>query len=130
MVETENFQPGDQKSNDSFEALITTKIVNQIESIRTKTSGPAIRMSRTLVYGLTAILIILISVPFLFIGISRGLIEVFDNWVFSERSTAVWFVYILNATLWSTIGLLIWKRRPKDAALPKKSMFEMEENDA
>ena len=129
MVETNNFQSEDQKSNTSAETLLTSKIVDQIENVRAKTSGPAIRISRTLVYGLTAIVIILIALPFLFIGVSRGLIEIFDTWVFSERSRAVWFVYLLSATLWSTIGLLIWRRRPKGAATPKKGVSHMEGND-
>lgn len=129
MVETNNFQPEDQKSTASLETLITSKIVNQVENIRAKTSGPAIRISRTLVYGLTAIVILLIALPFLFIGVSRGLIEIFDLWVFSERSRAVWFVYLLSATLWSTIGLLIWRKRPKGAATPKESVSHMEGND-
>tara|TARA_B100000614_G_C14507803_1_gene477275 strand:+ start:588 stop:980 length:393 start_codon:yes stop_codon:yes gene_type:complete len=129
MVESNNFQPEDQKSTTSLETLITSKIVDQVENIRAKTSGPAIRISRTLVYGLTAIVIILIALPFLFIGVSRGLIEIFDLWVFSERSRAVWFVYLLSATLWSTIGLLIWRRRPKGAATPKEGVSHMEGND-
>lgn len=129
MVETNNFQPEDQKSTASLETLITSKIVNQVENIRAKTSGPAIRISRTLVYGLTAIVIVLIALPFLFIGVSRGLIEIFDLWVFSERSRAVWFVYLLSATLWSTIGFLIWRRRPKGAATPKEGVSHMEGND-
>jgi hypothetical protein len=129
MVETENFQPEDQKSNPSVETLITSKVVSQVENIRVKTSGPAIRISRTVVYGLTGTIIILIALPFLFIGVSRGLIELFDLWVFSERSRAVWFVYLLSATLWSTIGLLIWRRRPKGAATPKEGVSHMEGND-
>ena len=128
MVETNNFQPEDQKSTASLVTLITSKIVNQVEYIRAKTSGPAIRISRTLVYGLTAIVIVLIALPFLFIGVSRGLIEIFDLWVFSERSRAVWFVYLLSATLWSTIGLLIWRRRPKGAATPKEGVSDMKGN--
>jgi hypothetical protein len=129
MVETENFQPEGQKSNPSVETLITSKVVSQVENIRVKTSGPAIRISRTVVYGLTGTIIILIALPFLFIGVSRGLIELFDLWVFSERSRAVWFVYLLSATLWSTIGLLIWRRRPKGAATPKEGVSHMEGND-
>ena len=129
MVETNNFQPEDQESNTSIETLLTAKIVDQVENVRVKTSGPAIRISRTLVYGLTATIILLISLPFLFIGVSRGLIEIFDLWVFSERSRAVWFVYLLSATLWSTIGFLIWRRRPKGAATPKEGVSHMEGKD-
>ena len=79
MVETDNIESGDQKTNESLERLITSKIVDQIDSVRTKTSGPAIRISRSVVYGLTTLLVILIALPFLFIGTSRGLIEIFDQ---------------------------------------------------
>ncbi len=129
MVESDNFQSSGQSSSESLETLITSKIVNQVENVRTKTSGPAIRVSRTLVYGLTAAIIFLIALPFLFIGINRGLIEIFDLWVFSDRGRAVWFVYLLSATLWSTIGLLIWRRRPRGAAIPKKGVSDMKGND-
>ena len=130
MVETNNFQPEDRESDTSIETLLTSKIVDQIDSVRTKTSGPAIRISRSVVYGLTTLLVILIALPFLFIGTSRGLIEIFDQWVFSERATAVWFVYLLSATLWSTVGLLIWRKRPKNAATPKETNSEIGRLDA
>ena len=130
MVETGNIESGDQKTNESLERLITSKIVDQIDSVRTKTSGPAIRISRSVLYGLTTLLVILIALPFLFIGTSRGLIEIFDQWVFSERATAVWFVYLLSATLWSTVGFLIWRKRPKNAATPKETNSDIGRLDA
>ena len=47
MVETNNIQPEGQESNTSIETLLTSKIVDQVENVRVKTSGPAIRISRT-----------------------------------------------------------------------------------
>jgi hypothetical protein len=107
-------------SSSSWESLATSKIVTGIDAVRTKTTGPAIHISRTVVYGLTMFLIGLISIPFLVIGTSRGFIEIFDNWVFASRDTAVWFVYLLSGVIWSSIGLFIWNKRPKGAATPKQ----------
>jgi len=125
MVQTENsFSNDGEKANPStsWESIATKKIVDGVEVIRTKTTGPAIRISRTVVYGLTMSLIFLISIPFLVIGTSRGFIELFDHWVFSTRDTAVWFVYLMSGLIWTGVGLLIWKKRPKGAATPKQKV--------
>ena len=114
----------EDSSSSSWESLVTSKIVTGIDSVRTKTTGPAIHLSRTVVYGLTMLLIGLISIPFLVIGTSRGFIEIFNTWVFTSRDTAVWFVYLLNGIIWSSIGLFIWNKRPKGAATPKQKPMD------
>ncbi len=123
MVQMDNSfsnKNSEDNSSSSWESLATSKIVTGIDSVRTKTTGPAIHMSRTVVYGLTMFLIGLISIPFLVIGTSRGFIEIFDTWVFTSRDTAVWFVYLLSGVIWSSIGLFIWNKRPRGAATPKQ----------
>ena len=123
MVQMDNSfsnKNADDGSSSSWESLATSKIVTGIDSVRTKTTGPAIHISRTVVYGLTMFLIGLISIPFLVIGTSRGFIEIFDNWVFTSRDTAVWFVYLLSGVIWSSIGLFIWNKRRRGAATPKQ----------
>ena len=117
-------------SSSSWESLATSKIVTGIDSVRTKTTGPAIHISRTVVYGLTMFLIGLISIPFLVIGTSRGVIEIFDNWVFTSRNTTVWFVYLLSGIVWCSIGLFIWNKRPKGAATPKQKPIDFESKNA
>tara|TARA_Y100001970_G_scaffold281828_1_gene393407 strand:+ start:1158 stop:1544 length:387 start_codon:yes stop_codon:yes gene_type:complete len=99
---------------------VTEQIVSKVDEIRDKTTGPAIKISRSVVYGLTACFLLLLSIPFLILGISRGLIEVFDAWVVSDRSTAVWVVYLITGVLWLAVGLLFWRKRPKGAAQPKQ----------
>jgi len=131
MVQMDNSfsnKNADDGSSSSWESLATSKIVTGIDSVRTKTTGPAIHISRTVVYGLTMFLIGLISIPFLVIGTSRGFIEIFDNWVFTSRDTAVWFVYLLSGIIWSSVGLFIWNKRPKGAATPKQNPVEFGSN--
>ena len=130
MVQMDNsFSENDkEKKSSSWENAATTKIVEGIDIVRTKTTGPAIHISRSIVYGLTMFLIILISIPFLIIGISRGMIEIFDQWVFPSRDISVWFVYLLSGVVWSSVGLLIWRKRPKDAATPKQRISRPRSN--
>ena len=130
MVQMDNsFSENDkEKKSSSWENAATTKIVEGIDIVRTKTTGPAIHISRSIVYGLTMFLIILISIPFLIIGISRGMIEIFDQWVFPSRDISVWFVYLLSGVVWSSVGLLIWRKRPKGAATPKETINRSRSN--
>lgn len=99
---------------------ITEQVVSKVDDLRNKTTGPAIKLSRSLVYGLTTCLLLLLGIPFLILGINRGLIEIFDTWIVSDRSAAVWIVYMISGVLWLTVGLLLWRKRPKGAAQPKK----------
>ena len=130
MVQIDNpFSENDEeKKSSSWESAATTKIVESFDIIRTKTTGPAIHISRSIVYGLTMFLITLISIPFLIIGISRGMIEIFDQWVFPSRDISVWFVYLVSGVVWSSVGLLIWRKRPKGAATPKETISRSRSN--
>ena len=118
MVETNNFQPEDQESNTSIETLLTSKIVDQVENVRVKTSGPAIRISRTLVYGLTATIIILIA-PFSLSGLVeallRSLIFGFFQNVQEQFGLSIFKRYVMVHH-----RFLIWRRRPKAQLHPKK----------
>ena len=96
------------------------QIVSTVDDIRDKATGPAFNFSRSVVYGLTACFLLLLSIPFFVIGTNRGLIEIFDTWIVSDRSSAVWIVYLITGVLWLIIGLVFWRKRPKRAAQPKK----------
>ena len=125
MTEIPSIGQNSQKENDTglkddWPKQVTDQIVSTVDDIRDKTTGPAIKISRSVVYGLTACFLLLLSIPFLILGISRGLIEIFDVWIVSDRSSAVWIVYLITGVLWLTVGLLFWRKRPKGAAQPKK----------
>lgn len=110
----------DTGKEDDWPKQVTDQIVSTVDDIRDKTTGPAIKISRSVVYGLTACFLLLLSIPFFVIGTNRGLIEIFDTWIVSDRSSAVWIVYLITGVLWLIIGLVFWRKRPKRAAQPKK----------
>ena len=125
MTEIPSIGQNSQKENDiglkdDWPKQVTDQIVSTVDDIRDKTTGPAIKISRSVVYGLTACFLLLLSIPFFVIGTNRGLIEIFDTWIVSDRSSAVWIVYLITGVLWLIIGLVFWRKRPKRAAQPKK----------
>ncbi len=120
VPEQKSHNQTDSDSEDTWPKQITDQIVSRVDDVRDKTTGPAIKISRTVVYGLTAIFLVLLSIPFFVIGASRGLIEIFDTWIVSDRSSAVWIVYLITGVLWLLIGYFFWRKRPKRAAQPKK----------
>jgi hypothetical protein len=101
----------------------STKLVSVIDSLRAGTTGPAIRISRAIVYGLVALILLLLAVPLLIIGLTRLLIGSLDSgflWFLPglEHDKAVWVAYLGLGTLFCAIGLLLWSRRPRRAAQP------------
>ncbi len=86
----------------------TTKVVDLVDNVRSKTSGPAIRISRAVVYGLVAVVLLLIALPLLLIGLTRLLDYAVPGNVF-------WVYFIIGGTL-TLGGLALWSRRPRGAA--------------
>ena len=88
-------------------AQATSKVVGVVDTVRAKTSGPAIKVSRMVVYGLVAGLLGLLALPLVVIGLVRGITELVDN---------VWITYLILGALFNLIGVFFWSRRPRGAA--------------
>lgn len=86
----------------------TARVVDVVDQVRTKTSGPAIRISRAVVYGLVALILVLIALPLLLIGLTRLL-----NYAIPGD---VYWVYFLIGAVFTLGGLALWAQRPRDAA--------------
>ena len=86
----------------------TDKIVTTVDTVRVKTSGPAIKVSRAVVFGLMGGLLSLIALIVFLIGIVRLLDNVLP-W-------DIWFVYLILGAVFCTIGALLWTKRPRRAA--------------
>ncbi len=86
----------------------TTRVVDLVDNVRSKTSGPAIRISRAIVYGLVALILVLIALPLLLIGLTRLL-----NYAVPG---GVQWVYFIIGGVFTVGGLLLWSRRPRGAA--------------
>lgn len=88
----------------------TDRIVTVIDGVRAKTTGPAITISRAIVYGLVALVLALVALPLLLIGLTR-----FLDWAVPGD---IAYVYLIIGGVFSLAGLALWSRRPKGAARP------------
>jgi hypothetical protein len=88
--------------------LATEKVVSAVDAVRVKTAGPAIKVSRALVYGIMAAFIGLMALILLLIGLVRLL----DNVLPKD----VWLVYLVLGGMFSAIGAFLWSKRPQGAA--------------
>ena len=86
----------------------TAKVVDVVDNVRSKTAGPAIRISRAIVYGLVAMVLLLIALPLFLIGLTRLL----DYAIPGD----IWRVYFIVGGVFVILGLLLWSRRPRGAA--------------
>lgn len=93
---------------DNWPQLATGKIVDKVDTVRIKTSGPAINIARTAVYGIIAAVLAVVALILLLIGVTRGL-----NEAVGER---VWLAYFIQGGLFTLIGLFLWRKRPHKAA--------------
>ena len=105
---------------DDWPQQATAKVVDLVDTARTKTSGPAIKVSRAIVYGLVAALLGLLALPLFLIGLTRGVIVLVDK-MGVDHDKAVWISYAGIGTLMLLIGFLLWSKRPKGAAVPKSA---------
>jgi hypothetical protein len=86
----------------------TAKVVTVVDAVRSKTAGPAIRISRAIVYGLVALTLLLVALPLLLVGLTRLL----DYLIPGD----IWRVYLIVGATLTVTGLLLWSRRPRGAA--------------
>ena len=86
----------------------TDKIVSTVDTVRVKTSGPAIKVSRAVVFGLLGGFIALIALIVFLIGTVRLLNNILPK--------DVWLVYLILGSLFLLIGAFLWSKRPRRAA--------------
>lgn len=91
-----------------WHVLATDKIVSTVDTVRVKTSGPAIKVSRSVVFGLMGAMISLIALIIVLIGTVRLLDEVLPK--------DVWLVYLILGGVFLGAGALLWSKRPRRAA--------------
>jgi hypothetical protein len=86
----------------------TDKIVSTVDTVKVKTSGPAIKVSRALVFGLLGAFISLIALIVFLIGFVRLLNNVIPK--------DVWLVYLILGAVFMAAGAFAWSKRPRRAA--------------
>ena len=85
----------------------TEAIVAKVDDVKYKTTTPATKAARGLVYG---IVILILGVPAL-IMILVGVVH-FLNWVATEQlNLGVWLVYLVLGLIFTFGGWFLWRKR-------------------
>ena len=95
------------------------RVVDVVDLVREKTTGPALKVGRWVVYGVVMLFILVPTLIGLMIGLVR-LIDAFWNFVFEQSGLAsyapIWITYLTLGIIFIGAGLYAWtKRFPSEA---------------
>ena len=84
---------------------VTDLIVDSVDKVRERTTGPVLEYSRISVHAVVAVLLLLPIGALFLIGLVRLL-----NWAIPGD---VWIVYTILGTFFALVGVVLWSRRSK-----------------
>jgi hypothetical protein len=106
VVDVEVVPPAPSTSD--WPAQATDTIVNLVDQVRAKTTGPAITVARGLVFGVIVVALGLVAGVLLLIFALRLTTEVLDLiW----EGAGVWLTYLLYGVLFTAVGAVIFGKR-------------------
>jgi uncharacterized membrane protein len=85
----------------------TETIVNLVDNVKGKTTAPATKVVRAIVYG---IVIALLGVPAV-IMLMVGVVHLLNQISTDVLGLGVWLVYLVLGVIFSLAGWLMWRRR-------------------
>jgi uncharacterized integral membrane protein len=99
-------------STSDWPTQATDTIVNLIDQVRAKTTGPAVTVARGLVFGVIVGVLGLIATVLLLVFAVRLTTEVLVSiW----DGAGVWLTYLIYGTLFTVVGAVVFaKRRARD----------------
>lgn len=106
--------PGNPLTDPNWAADTTDTVVRVVDSVKAKTTRPAVLAARGLVFGILAAFLGLFALVLVLIGLTRGIQNALDALVDHDR--AVYISYFVVGGLLSIVGLLLFKKRNAGAA--------------
>lgn len=98
-------QPSD--STPDWPQQATETIVNLVDNVKHKTTQPATKVVRGIVYGIVILLLGVPAVIMLLVGIVHLLNQVSTDVLGQD----VWLVYLVLGVIFTLAGLLLWRKR-------------------
>lgn len=97
---------GSSEKQIDFATRTVDTIDTVVSTIRGKTVDPLIKLTRIVVYGILAMMALVVVA---ILG-SIALIRILDVYAFGNR---VWISYLIIGGIFTVIGLLLWSKRTK-----------------
>lgn len=91
-----------------WDQKVVSRLVDTVDQVRVKSSGPAIGIARAAVFGILGAFLATIATILFLVGFVRAL----NIWIPKD----VWLVYLILGAIFSALGLFIWSRGPRGAA--------------
>jgi nucleoside permease NupC len=85
----------------------TETIVNLVDNVKGKTTEPATKVVRGIVYG---IVIVLLGVPAVIMAMV-GVVHLLNQVSTDVLDLGVWLVYLVLGVIFSTVGWIMWRKR-------------------
>jgi len=91
----------------------TTSIVKVVDTVRDKTTGPALSAAQWVVYGTVIAFLGIPLLVFLLVGVMRAIEGLLSTWL----NQPMWIVYLFFGLLFTLVGLWLWGKSKKNPAL-------------
>lgn len=85
----------------------TETIVDFVDNVKHKTTEPATKVVRAIVYGIAIVLLGVPAVIMLLVGIVHGLNQLATGWL----DLGVWLVYLVLGVIFTIAGAILWRKR-------------------
>jgi hypothetical protein len=110
MTQATSGGPAGPRPTEDWPAKAADQIVNLVDQIRDKTTGPAIRAARAMVFGFLAAMLATAALVLLVVGLVR--------FVNVYVPGGVWVAHAIVGLLFVGVGLLLWSKRHAAAGAP------------
>lgn len=101
-----NNAPGTPPAEADWTQQVTDLVVDTVDNVRDKTTGPVLRVSQSSVSAFVALILFIPAAALLLIGVIR-----FLDWAIPGD---IWIVYAILGTIFTLSGLLMWSKRSTD----------------
>ena len=85
----------------------TETIVGFVDNVKHKTTEPATKVVRAVVYGIAIVLLGVPALIMLLVGIVHGLNQVATG----VLDLGVWLVYLVLGVIFTIVGAVLWRKR-------------------
>ena len=114
MAERDDFLSTDlsDRSDDDWPARASATIVQYVGTVRDKTTGPALSVTRTMVYALAMGLIGLVVLVLALILLVRVLVAA-TAYIPGVGNGEPWLAYAIIAVLFWIVGAVLWRMKER-----------------
>ena len=105
---------GNPLTDPNWAADTTDQVVRLVDTVKSKTTKPAVMAARGLVFGLLAVFLGLFAVVLLLVGLTRGLQAAIEP--ATDQARAVYISYFIVGAILVVVGLVLFKKRNDGSA--------------